>query len=101
MNITLEKIRRIHQGLMDSLEGILDFTHPQLLLEFTALFLFCLTKLFFAQESIMQEIYISGVPLILTSVWIILLVYGYCFITQKVKDQVSMLSFPLLYGGDV
>ena len=83
MNITLEKIRRIHQELMDSLQGIIDFGHPQLLLEFTALFLKCLIKMFFAQEaSTRPNMLRQAIGMASTSVWIIMVVFCFCYVIR-------------------
>ena len=99
MNATLEKIRRIHQGLMYSLQGIVDFAHPQLLLLFTSLFLCCLTKMFFTQEAIMRLMYRQAIGMGTTSFWIIMVVFAYCYNSQKVKDQACVSSLRLIMFG--
>ena len=89
MELTLERIRRIHQELMDTLQTILEFAHPQLLLEFTTFFLCSLTRMFFAQEaSTRPNMLRQAIGMASTSVWMIMVVFLFCYKTQKLKDKV-------------
>ena len=87
----LEELRKVHQELMDSLQSLMEFAYPQLLLEFTALFLSCLTKMFFSQEAASRGICMirQAISMGSLSLWIVIVVFVFCYISQKMKDQVS------------
>ena len=85
----LDQLRSIHQDVMGILQNVIDYAYPQLLLEFTALYFLCLTKLFFAQESVLRSMYRQGAAMGITSFMIMLIVYAMCNQSQKLKDQVQ------------
>ena len=89
MNFTLERLRKIHQELMDSLEMVMEFAHPQLLFTFTALFLLSLTKLFFAQEATSRCMYRQAISMGILAFWIVIVICNFCMNSQKLKDQVK------------
>ena len=84
----IDKIRKRHQDIMGILQDIIDFACPQLLLEFTTLFLLCLTTLFFAQEASMRKMWKQAIALGSTSIMAIMVVYVMCCYSQVLKDQV-------------
>ena len=84
----LEELRKVHQELMDSLQSLMEFAYPQLLLEFTALFLSCLTKMFFSQEAVSRCMIRQAISMGSLSLWIVIVVFIFCYISQKMKDQV-------------
>ena len=85
----LEEFRKVHQGLMDSLQSLMEFAYPQLLLEFTALFLSCLTKMFFSQEAATRCMLRQAISMGSLALWIVVVVFIFCYISQKMKDQES------------
>ena len=88
-NLNLERLRKIHQELMDSLQMVLDFAHPPLFFTFTALFILSLTKMFFAQEATSRCMYRQAISMGCLALWIMIVVFNFCMNSQKFKDQVK------------
>ena len=88
MGINLERVRKIHQELMDSVDHIMNFAHPQCLFAFTSLFLSPLGKLFFATEAAKRCMYRHSISMACMAFWMIVVVFTFCFYSQKFKDQV-------------
>ena len=88
MGNNLERVRKIHQELMDSLDNIMSFAHPQCLFAFTSLFLSPLGKLFFATEAAKRCMYRHSISMACMAFWMIVVVFTFCFYSQKFKDQV-------------
>ena len=93
------QIRKAHQDVMGILHGMIDFACTPLLLQFTTLFLLCLTTLFFGQEAFMRKMWKQASALGTTSFMAILVVYVMCYYSQMLKDQVykSQRLFLLKY----